>query len=78
MYFIVKAGSHENHNCNPMITENKFKAGEIVCEKIRPSQRLIVEKYSDNIYYCKFEEAPHRKAVVYVERDLTAYPKALK
>ncbi len=55
-----------------MITESKFKPGEIVCEKICPSQKLIVERYSDNIYYCKYKEAPHRRALVYMERDLVA------
>lgn len=53
-----------------MTTEGKFKTGAIVCEKVRPAQKMIVERYSDRIYYCKLQEAPHRKAVVYVERDL--------
>jgi hypothetical protein len=56
-----------------MITESKFKPGEVVFEKIRPSQKLIVERYSDKIYYCTLQEAPHRKAIVYVERDLLAF-----
>lgn len=55
-----------------MILKNKYKQGEIVCEKIRPSQKLIVERYADGIYYCKLNESPHRKALVYLERDLMA------
>jgi hypothetical protein len=55
-----------------MLAESKFKPGEVVFEKIRPSQKLIVERYSNKIYYCTLQEAPHRKAIVYVERDLVA------
>jgi hypothetical protein len=55
-----------------MKPENKYKAGEIVCDRIRPSQKLIVERCTDRIYYCKVQEAPHRKAIVYMERDLSA------
>ena len=58
---------------NPLaLPENKYKQGEIVCERVRPSQKLVVEQYLDRIYYCKLKEAPHRKAIVYLERDLMA------
>ena len=55
-----------------MTTEGKYKAGEIVYDRIRPSQKLIVDRCIDRIYYCKLQEAPHRKAIVYMERDLSA------
>jgi hypothetical protein len=51
---------------------NKYKPGEIVYEKVRPSQKLIIEQYLDKIYYCKPVHAPHRKALAYLERDLVA------
>jgi hypothetical protein len=54
-----------------MITENKYKAGEIVYDRIRPSQKLVIERCADRIYYCKLQEAPHRKAIVYMERELS-------
>jgi hypothetical protein len=51
---------------------NKYKPGEIVYEKVRPSQKLIIERYMDKLYYCKPADAPHRKALAYLEKDLVA------
>lgn len=50
--------------------ENKYKEGEVVKERIHPSQKLIVSRYADHVYYCKVEEYPNRKALVYFEREL--------
>jgi hypothetical protein len=52
--------------------QNKYKEGEVVFEKARPYQKLIVERYLDKLYYCKLQEAPHRKALVFLEKDLSA------
>jgi len=52
--------------------ENKFKAGEVVYERTHPSQKLIVGRYADRVYYCKAMEAPKRKELVYFERELAA------
>lgn len=49
---------------------NKFKAGEIVYERIRPTQKLIVGSCINNLYYCKLKEFPKRKELVYFEREL--------
>lgn len=50
--------------------ENKFKVGDVVYERVRSTQKLIVRSSVGNVYYCIAEEAPHRKALVYFERDL--------
>lgn len=55
-----------------MISVSKYKPGEIVIERIRPSQKMIIEYYADRVYYCKLQEAPHRKAIAYMEKDLSA------
>lgn len=52
---------------------NKYKEGEVVFEKARPLQKLVVERYLDKLYYCKLPEAPQRKSLVFLERDLMAY-----
>jgi len=54
------------------ITENKFKTGEVVFERTHPAQKLIVSKYVDRLYYCKTQESPKRKELVYFERELKA------
>jgi hypothetical protein len=51
--------------------ETKYKAGEIVFDRIHPSQKLVVSHHQNNIYYCKPHEHRHRK-LVYFERDLMA------
>jgi hypothetical protein len=50
--------------------ENKYKNGEVVFERIRPTQKLVIRGYFNGIYYCKCLEARTRKELVYFEREL--------
>lgn len=52
--------------------EAKFKAGEVVYERVRPSQKLIVSNHVGLIYYCRDEQHPDRKHLVFFERELVA------
>jgi len=52
--------------------ENKYKIGEIVSERIRPSMKLIVNRYVDGIYYCFIQERNSKKELVYFERELVS------
>ena len=52
--------------------ENKYKAGEVVFERIFPDKKLIVSRYSDKLYYCRTFENLKRKELVYFERELMA------
>jgi hypothetical protein len=61
-----------------MMVENKFKDGEVVYERIRPAQKLIIRHYTDNLYYCKAQENTTRKHLVYFERELLLCASALK
>ena len=54
--------------------ENKYKEGEVVSERIRPNQKLVIKRYFDNLYYCMAEENPRQKELVYLERDLKPIP----
>lgn len=50
--------------------ETKYKLGDIVSERVRPSQKLIISRQTKNMYYCKIQENPRRKELVYFEREL--------
>jgi len=50
--------------------KNKYKSGEIVSERIRPTLKLIVNRYVDGIYYCFIQERDSKKELVYFEREL--------
>jgi hypothetical protein len=50
--------------------ENKYKAGDVVSDRIRPNQRLLIKRFLGNLYYCIIMENPKRKELVYLERDL--------
>ena len=52
--------------------ENKYKNGEVVFDRIRPSQKLIIRGYSNSVYYCMPHEDRNRRELVYFERDLMA------
>ncbi len=57
-------------NVNNSIMENKYKQGDIVNERVRPLQKLIVSRLLNKIYYCKIQENPRRKELVFFEREL--------
>ena len=50
--------------------ENKYKEGEIIYAKVDPELKLIVRRYVDRIYYCKIQDEPERKELVYFEREI--------
>jgi uncharacterized protein YodC (DUF2158 family) len=52
--------------------ENKFKSGEVVMERIRPSLKLTVSRYANGIYYCLIQERDSKRELVYSERELVS------
>lgn len=55
---------------SPSLSERKFKEGDIVLERIHPNRKMIITGFSGNMNYCKSQEFPHRKELVYFDRDL--------
>ncbi|MCG6191534.1 hypothetical protein [Maribellus maritimus] len=53
--------------------ENKFNEGEIVYAKVNPGLKLIIRRYVDKIYYCKIQDEPGRKELVYFEREILPF-----
>lgn len=49
--------------------ESKYKKGDIVFERIRPTQKLTVKEVLYNVYYCQPEESKKRE-LVFLEHDL--------
>ncbi len=52
--------------------EKKYRNGEVVIDRIRPNQKLIVCNYRNGVYYCHSQEANTQRGLVYFERDLKA------
>jgi len=52
--------------------ESKYKKGEVVIERIRPTLKLIVSRYVDGIYYCLIQERESKRELVYFERELVS------
>ena len=50
--------------------ENKYKEGDVVCSKEVPEKKLVIRRYVDKIYYCKVQNDPSAKELVYFEREL--------
>jgi len=50
--------------------ENAFGLGEVVFERVRPNQRLIITQQHGKIYYCVPQENVKRKAFAFHARDL--------
>ena len=54
--------------------QNNYNPGDTVYAKVAPTQKLIIRRYVDRIYYCKIQEDPERKELVYFERELVENP----
>ncbi|HBH23836.1 MAG TPA: hypothetical protein DDY13_10485 [Cytophagales bacterium] len=52
--------------------ENKYKEGQVVHAKVNPALKLVIRRYVDRIYYCKVQNDPTRKELVYFEREIEA------
>lgn len=50
--------------------ESKFKAGDNVYSKVNPTVKLVVRRYIDRIYYCKFVDEPNKKELALFEREI--------
>lgn len=50
--------------------ENKYKEGELVYAIKDPEQKLVIRRYLDRIYYCKVQNEPEHKELVYFEREI--------
>jgi len=50
--------------------KNRFENGDVVFERIRPSQKLVISSFANGLYYCKLLGGRVRKAFVYFEREL--------
>jgi hypothetical protein len=51
--------------------ERKFNNDDIVYERVNPSRKLVVLKFSDGIYYCRLPDN-YKRQFVYQERELAA------
>jgi hypothetical protein len=55
-----------------IVAESKFKEGDVVVDRTRPTQKLVIDRYLDQVYYCKDQKNPKLKELVYLERELIA------
>lgn len=58
------------------INEHKYKAGEVVYQKANPDVKLVVRRYLNRIYYCKFQDDAERKELALFEREIDTGPHA--
>ena len=49
--------------------ETKFKKDDIVYERVNPSRQLVVDRFRDELYYCRLPEN-FKRHFVYQEREL--------
>jgi hypothetical protein len=50
--------------------KNRYEDGEVVFERIRPSQKMVISGFSNGLYYCEVLGGQVKKALVYFEREL--------
>ncbi len=53
--------------------ELKFRANDVVYERINPFRKMIVKHFANGLYYCHFPESAKR-LFVYPERELMSRP----
>ncbi len=50
--------------------ENKYKVGDVVIANADPTKKLVIQRYSDRVYYCKVQRDPEAKELAYFEMEL--------
>jgi hypothetical protein len=53
-----------------IISQSKFKAGDLVYAKENPSSLLVVKSFMNKVYFCFAEEDPSKKQLVFLEGEL--------
>jgi uncharacterized membrane protein YtjA (UPF0391 family) len=51
-------------------TITKYAIGQVVYDKVRPGQTLIVKRIASSLYYCQPKESYTNRVLAYLERDL--------
>jgi len=54
--------------------QNKYNPGDVVFAKADPTLKLVIRRYIDQVYFCKVQEDPEKKELVYFERELVENP----
>lgn len=52
--------------------EKTYELGDVVIERVRPNQQLIIMQRNGRIYYCVPQENVKRKPLVFYARDLVS------
>jgi hypothetical protein len=53
--------------------DNIYKVGSVITARENPTQKLLIEKYYQRIYYCSIlPEDPSARLKVYFQKDLIA------
>lgn len=50
----------------------KYLIGQVVYDKVRPGQTLIIKRIASSLYYCQPAESCKNRLLAYFERDLMA------
>ena len=58
--------------------KSKYEDGEVVFERIRPDQKLVISSFTNGLYYCTTLGGRIKKAFVYFERELGSTTTATK
>jgi hypothetical protein len=53
-------------------TDNKYQEGLEVYAMNKPSEKLVIRRYVDRIYYCLIANHPDQKELAFFERELTS------
>ena len=57
--------------------QNKYNAQDVVAAKKNPELKLVIRRYIDQVYYCKVQDDPEAKELVYFERELVDDPELI-
>lgn len=52
--------------------DNKYKEGSVVHAVANPTQKLIVRRYVDRVYYCKIAKDLKAKELVFFEWEIAS------
>lgn len=72
LLLFTEATGFQSHCMKDVITEGKYRPGALVYSKEDLSRKYVVRRFISRIYYCRPEDQPEARDLVFFERELTS------
>lgn len=70
---IIRSPLQNTYTMEKNTKTHRYKKGDLVFAKVRPSVVLVVQLYVRKVYYCAISNNPAENELVYLDSELKPY-----